>query len=249
MSIRKAAHTNREARKRPVPRDITALQPGRIRFPWFCCAPMNLFRFLPMFIASSLAVAACLVTLQAHAVDDAVETIVMIRHGEKPERGLGQLTCKGLNRALALPRVIEAKYGKPDAIFAPDPARQKSDRGTNYDYVRPLATIEPTAVYFGLPVNASIGFADVEGLRAALLSPAYRSSRVVVAWEHSIIEELARRIVKDAGGDTASVPRWPGEDFDSIYVLQIAHHGGKMSAVLSVEHENLDDRAETCPGR
>lgn len=93
----------------------------------------------------------------------------MVRHGEKPANGLGQLTCEGLNRALALPRVIEAKYGRPDVIFAPDPAHQKDDRGTKYDYVRPLATIEPTAIYFGLPVNTSIGFADIDGLHAALL--------------------------------------------------------------------------------
>jgi hypothetical protein len=38
--------------------------------------------------------------------DDAVETIVLVRHGEKPDKGLGQLDCQGLNRALALPPVI-----------------------------------------------------------------------------------------------------------------------------------------------
>src|SRR6516225_3543006 len=146
---------------------------------------MKRYRFLPTHMSSSLVVVACMISTQARAGDGEVETIVMIRHGEKPANGLGQLTCEGLNRALALPRVIETKYGKPDAIFAPDPAQQKDDRGTKYDYVRPLATIEPTAIYFGLPVNASIGFADIDGLRAVLLSPAYRRSRVVVAWEHS----------------------------------------------------------------
>ncbi|MGA7384116.1 MAG: hypothetical protein WBW81_05330 [Methylocella sp.] len=32
--------------------------------------------------------------------DDAVETIVLVRHGEKLGKGLGQLDCQGLNRAL-----------------------------------------------------------------------------------------------------------------------------------------------------
>jgi hypothetical protein len=41
------------------------------------------------------------------------ETIVLIRHGEKPDSGLGQLTCKGLNRALALPALLIGRYGKP----------------------------------------------------------------------------------------------------------------------------------------
>ncbi|MBV8662450.1 MAG: hypothetical protein JO107_05060, partial [Hyphomicrobiales bacterium] len=97
-----------------------------------------------------------------------VETIVFLRHGEKPALGLGQLDCRGLNRALALPKVIAAAFGKPDAIIAPDPADQKRDAGQSYDYVRPLATIEPTAVAFGLPVEARIGFADVDALQASL---------------------------------------------------------------------------------
>jgi hypothetical protein len=114
------------------------------------------------------------VTLSARAASDDVETIVMVRHGEKPLAGLGQLDCQGLNRSLALPHVIESRYGQPDFIFAPDPAKQKDDRGTKYDYVRPLATIEPTAIYFGLPVNTSIGFSKTGDLREALLSPQYR---------------------------------------------------------------------------
>ena len=80
---------------------------------------------------------------------------VLVRHGEKPDKGLGQLDCQGLNRALALPPVIAKTFGRPSAIFAPDPSRQKQDDGVSYDYVRPLATIEPTAIFFGLPVNAS----------------------------------------------------------------------------------------------
>jgi len=199
-------------------------------------------------VAASLAAITALASMQVRAADVQIETIVMVRHGEKPAEGLGQLTCEGLNRALALPRVIEAKYGRPDVIFAPDPARQKNDRGVNYDYVRPLATIEPTAIYFGLPVNASIGFADIDGLRAALLAPAYRQSRVVVAWEHSVIEALARRIVGDYGGDPAEVRQWPSDDYDSIYVLRIMRRGTDASAVLSVERENLDHRPKTCPG-
>ena len=87
--------------------------------------------------------------------DGAVETIVLVRHGEKPDKGLGQLDCQGLNRALALPPVIAKTFGRPSAIFAPDPSRQKQDDGVSYDYVRPPATIEPTAIFFGLPVNAS----------------------------------------------------------------------------------------------
>src|ERR1700676_2675906 len=134
-------------------------------------------------------------SIPAYAAGGTVETIVMVRHGEKPAAGLGQLSCQGLNRALALPQVIKGKYGKPDFIFAPDPAKEKNDSGIKYDYVRPLATIEPTAIYFGLPVNASIGFSRTDDLHATLLAPQYKSSLVVVAWEHKIIEALTTRLL------------------------------------------------------
>ena len=50
------------------------------------------------------------------------ETLVCFRHGEKPRGGLGQLTCRGLNRALALPEVLLPRYGRPQFVFAPNPA-------------------------------------------------------------------------------------------------------------------------------
>jgi hypothetical protein len=56
----------------------------------------------------------------------AVETIVFLRHGEKPDKEIGQLNCQGLNRALALPRILSSKFGKPDYIFAP--ARSESSQ-------------------------------------------------------------------------------------------------------------------------
>lgn len=69
--------------------------------------------------------------------DDTVETIVLVRHGEKPDTGLGQLDCQGLNRALALPPVIAKTFGRPSAVFAPDPSQRVEDHGVSYDYIRP----------------------------------------------------------------------------------------------------------------
>jgi hypothetical protein len=209
---------------------------------------MKNYRCPPSGVLSLALAILVLGSIPVRAASDQVETIIMVRHGEKPAEGLGQLSCQGLNRALALPRVIESKYGKPDFIFAPDPAKQKNDNGTKYDYVRPLATIEPTAIYFGLPVNASVGFSRTDDLHAILLAPQYRSSLVVVAWEHKIIEALARKMVSDAGGDAASVPHWASADYDSIYVLRITRTDDKIDTAFSVEHEGLNHRSVTCPG-
>lgn len=179
--------------------------------------------------------------------DDSVETIVLIRHGEKPEKGLGQLDCQGLNRALALPAVIAKTFGKPSAIFAPDPAQQKQDDGVAYDYVRPLATIEPTAIFFGLPVNAAFGFSNTEGLRAAIEQPLNRNAVVLVAWEHKQIETIARALLAAHGGDPALVPKWDRDDFDSIYVVTIAGAGDTVKATFAHEREGLDGQPDACP--
>ena len=183
----------------------------------------------------------------AQAKADMVETIVMVRHGEKPMLGLGQLNCQGLNRALALPKVIQAKFGKPDLIVAPDPARQKKDAGVMYDYVRPLATIEPTAVYFGMPISAALGYDQVDALDALLTSEQNNDRLIVVAGEHRNIEAVARQLVKEFGGSGDVVPRWHGRDFDSIYVVHIHRGDGPVRVDFQLDHEGLDNRSSVCP--
>ncbi|WP_233865287.1 histidine phosphatase family protein [Paraburkholderia adhaesiva] len=176
-----------------------------------------------------------------------IETLVFVRHAEKPPAGLGQLSCKGLNRSLALPAVIAAKYGKPDAIYAPDPGERKDDSGQPYYYVRPLATIEPTAIQFGLPVQTPYGFSQTAALNDALVNPKWRNRTVLVAWEHREIENLVRQIVGAHGGESHDVPEWKSADFDSIYVVRIDWSSGTPRARFSHEREDLDGRADDCP--
>ncbi len=174
------------------------------------------------------------------------ETIVFIRHGEKPPEGLGQLDCQGLNRALALPSVFAAKFGKPTAVFAPNPSNQKADGGKLYDYVRPLATVEPTAIRFGLPVDTSLGFADADKLKLALEQPALHDATVLVAWEHNIIDGVASALLAaHGGGDT--VPKWKKTDFDGIYVVRIAWNDTAPKATFQRDRQGLDGVATTCP--
>jgi len=175
-----------------------------------------------------------------------VETLVCIRHGEKPHGGLGQLTCRGLNRALALPNVLLPKYGTPQFFFAPNPA-QKVDSTNGYCYVRPLATIEPTAIRCGLPVNTEFGFREINGLEKELKKPAYQNATVFVAWEHLLLDDFARAIVKHHGGNPAQVPPWPDSDYDTIFVFKITNDSGKESFFFTIEHEGLNGLSDTCP--
>ncbi|MFC4704589.1 histidine phosphatase family protein [Paraburkholderia caffeinitolerans] len=199
-----------------------------------------------LFVAASAGALACASTAFAQSTQD-IETLVFVRHGEKPDEGLGQLNCKGLNRALALPAVIAAKYGKPDAIYAPDPGQQKDDRGQHYYYVRPLATVEPTAIQFGLPIQTPFGYAQTDALEKALLDPALRGRTLLVGWEHREIETLARKIVAEHGGQASDVPKWKSADFDSIYVVRIDWSGATPRARFSHDREGLDGRSDDCP--
>lgn len=176
-----------------------------------------------------------------------VQTLVFIRHAEKPAAGLGQLNCQGLNRALALPAVLLAKFGKPDFVFASDPHEQKPDNGQPYNYVRPLLTVAPTAVQLGLPINASFGFDDIEGLQRELLAPKYQNALTLVAWEHKKLEDVVKALLKQLGGDASAVPHWRGSDFDSIYVVRIERREGRIGASFALEHQQLNGQAATCP--
>jgi hypothetical protein len=186
-------------------------------------------------------------TPAASAAAPAVETLVCIRHGEKPKGGLGQLTCRGLNRALALPDVLLAKFGRPDFILAPDPS-EKLDGLIGYNYIRPLMTIEPTAIRCGLPVNTTIGYLEIGRLEKELEKPAYQNATVFVAWEHGLLHEFAKSIIADHGGDAKQVPAWPGSDFDTIYVFKITRTGDHKSITFTMDHEGLNGLSDNCPG-
>ena len=193
----------------------------------------------------ALSFLACAGLAPAHA-EVTTETIVLMRHAEKPAGGLGQLDCQGLNRALALPPVIAKLFGKPNSAFAPDPAKRKNDSGVPYDYIRPLATIEPTAIAFGLPVDTSLGFSDIDGLASALDKPDYRTAFVLVAWEHKLIDPLARNLIKAHGGDPAIVPVWRENDYDGLYVVRIVREGKNASVSFERQREGLDGQPEAC---
>jgi hypothetical protein len=179
----------------------------------------------------------------ARAAGQTVETIVCLRHGESTRTELGQLTCRGLNRALALPAVLLAKYGSPQFVFACNPA-EKID---GYNYVRPLATIEPTAIRCGLPVNTDFGASEITGLQEALQGPEFRNATIFVAWEHKALDEFVRNLLQANGGNPREVPSWPGDDFDTIIVVRIARAGDQKSITLAIDHEGLDHLSDKCP--
>jgi hypothetical protein len=182
----------------------------------------------------------CLQIPQAHADT----SIIIVRHGEKTPQGLGQLSCRGLNRSLALAPVLLARYGNPVAIFAPNPAVKKIDMGVSYAYVRPLATIEPLAIRAGLPVNVDFGMEETAKLAEALL--ARTEGTQIVAWEHHLGEKLAKQLLSSLGGNPVEVSNWSDTDFDSIYIVRVTGGDKDRRATFTHENEGLNNLPSDC---
>jgi hypothetical protein len=187
------------------------------------------------------------------STDTSNETIVVLRHGEKAIDGLGQLNCTGLNRSLALPKVLIGRFGRAHAIFSPSPAYQMKESALSgksyYSYVRPLATIEPTAIQLGLPVDTQLPFKDIAGLQDAVTAPAYANSTIFIAWEHKYAYDFARQMLHAYGLDRSQVPPWPSDDFDTMYVFHIIRAAGAAPTMtFAVQQEGLSGSlSAACP--
>jgi hypothetical protein len=198
---------------------------------------MSMIRPLSLFV-----LAAALTAANA----EATQTLVFMRHGEKPTGGYGQLTCQGFNRALALPTVLTTKFGRPDYIYAPSPAVQITDAAGAFYYVRPLATIEPTAVKLGMPVRTKYGWSDISSLQAALITPTKADTTIFIAWEHAQLQKVVQNIM-NAYGNGAAVPAWMTGDYDSLYIVRVEYVGSTITAQFSKDRENLNDQPTACP--
>jgi hypothetical protein len=159
--------------------------------------------------------------------------------------GYGQLTCQGLNRANALPSVLRLRNGVAQYVFAPNPTVPIPDAAGSFYYVRPLATIEPTAVSLGLPVNVRYGYTDIAGVQSELLAGTYANSTVFIAWEHQYLQPLVQNIMNQYGGGV-TVPVWASTDFDSLYVVRITDAGGVDTAQFTRDFEGLNGLSTSC---
>jgi hypothetical protein len=177
----------------------------------------------------------------------AEQTIVFFRHAEKPASGLGQLTCQGLNRALQLPDVLFARFGKPDWAYAPNPNVKIDDATGSYYYVRPLTTIEPTAIRAGLSVNTKYGYSEISGLQSLLITPSKANSTIYVSWEHQYLVKIVQSIM-NAYGRGVTVPAWVTGDYDSLYVVHVNYSSsGSISARFEHDFQGLNGQAASCP--
>lgn len=161
----------------------------------------------------------CVAGLHAQAQQDL--KVIIIRHAEKPVNG-DNLSCAGFDRALKLPAVIKAKFGVPNYVYVPAPSTGKATKS-----LRMLQTVSPLAVKYNLPLNTNYDVTQTAKLATNIMK---RTGTVLVVWEHDNI----RGIVSALGVGPEKL-KWPGNDFDTIWV--VTFYNG--TATLSADKENI----------
>ena len=176
----------------------------------------------------------------------AEQTIVFLRHGEKPSGGYGQLTCQGFNRSMALPSVLLAKFGTPKYLYAPNPANKITDSAGTFYYDRPLATLEPLAVKLSKDIWTKYGYTNISSLQNSLITSARDNTTTFVAWEHIYLQKAVQNIMNQYGGGV-TVPAWVSTDYDSLYVVTLTYRSdGTILATFAHDHEGLDGQPTAC---
>ena len=205
---------------------------------------------LPLLLVSGAMVAALDARESRAQPVDGVQTLVFLRHGEKPAGGLGQLNCQGLNRAIDLASLLPEKFGKADYVFAANPTRnvEEGEFDNSYSYIRPLMTISPSAIKLGLPVNIEFSANDTSALADELLEDRYHNSIIYTAWSHGYLPELINKVAQEAVGDKRTITDdWASNDFDTLYVLTLTWHNGKATLLSRNYKQGLDNGQESCP--
>jgi hypothetical protein len=165
----------------------------------------------------------------------AQDSVIIIRHGEKPKSG-DNLDCKGLNRALGLPRALSSKFSIPLYTYVPS----VSDGG-QATHARMFELVTPFAVRYNLTINTKHEVKDIKGVAHAVLGKLgskRKHGTILMVWEHENIQEIATAL------GIKNTPQWDKDDFDSIWIITKA---GKSGAMLTIAHEGLNDVSSICP--
>jgi hypothetical protein len=155
-------------------------------------------------------------------------TVLIVRHAEKPESGIG-LTPLGEARAQ-----LYAKYFEPfeeqglsipvDCLYAGADSKNSS---------RPRLTLEPLSKATGLPLHLKVGSKDSEALVLQLKTEVH-GRHPLIAWRHGDIPALLSAFGV-APEKILPNGRWPDDVFDWVIMLDIGPDGHLTSAKLIQE--------------
>ena len=75
-----------------------------------------------------------------------------------------------------------------------------------------------------------------------------KDATVFVAWEHRLLDEIAKGLLTDLHAIPEVVPKWERDNFDSIYIITISEDSsGKKTASFKIDAEGLNKLSSTCP--
>ena len=152
--------------------------------------------------------------------------VIIIRHGEKPNTGFN-LSCKGYNRSMALPKVFTSLFGVPDYTYVPTILI-----GRTTNSVRMYQTVVPLAVKYGLLINSKYAETDSIGISADVL---LKKGTILIVWNSNDIPSIARNL-----GVSNNDLKWKKTDFDSIWIIDfVKTRGGKLQAVFNKAKQNI----------
>ncbi len=151
----------------------------------------------------------------SYTVFSFAQTVVIIRHGEKPLKGKN-LNCQGLNRSLKLPAVLYSKFGIPGSIYVPS-----LDNNVSTGHARMFQTVIPLAAKYNLTINSRYAETD----SATLAKEIKRKKGVVlVVWQHSAIPSIVRAL-----GVQGFDMHWDDNDYDSIWIIRFQNGIAKIT--------------------
>ena len=167
------------------------------------------------------------------------ETVYFVRHAEAhptPWWEDGNYVGSGQWRALDLPYALHGKIA-PNMVLSIDPAQvtpgSTSTQGSSYSYVRTNATVLPYAIANGLPYNLAASFEmtaqnppqlATEASTFFFFSGTFSNQKLLVGWEHDHIPPTVNALLAAYHGG-ASVGSWPGDDYDTVWTVQLDADG------------------------
>lgn len=143
-------------------------------------------------------------------------TVILLRHAERQSLfdGDSPLNAAGQSRAANLVPLLAAF--KPAALYASDLRRTQQ-------------TLAPLAARLGL--SAQLRAKDGSEALAAEILQGQRGRTVLVCWHHDLMKKVVRGL-----GVKGSVPYWPLDTYDWLWIVRIPAHG---EATLETRTQDL----------
>ncbi|MFB9979249.1 flagellar basal body-associated protein FliL [Mesorhizobium kowhaii] len=189
-------------------------------------------RIFALLIPSLVTPVSTSAALETTSLGLADATVLIIRHGEKPDSGTG-LSPAGEARAQAYVGyfqhlMLNGVAFRPDTLIAtadsPNSARER-------------LTLTPLSQTLGIPIDLRFSNKDLAGLVHVLTSEAHGKS-VLIAWHHGTLPQ----IIEALGGDPHMLlpdGYWPDNVFDTVVVLRYDHDGKFIPGSEQLIHEDF----------